>query len=134
MDKHFDHKTSQARWNTEWEESGVFAPKGDGSDPFVIILPPPNVTGVLHVGHVLGDTVQDMLIRWKRMRGFDTLWLPGTDHAGIATQTKVERQIRDDEGKSRRDLGRDEFLKRVWEWKEKHGGIIINQLKKQFGP
>ncbi|MFM8807662.1 MAG: valine--tRNA ligase, partial [Chthoniobacterales bacterium] len=97
---------------------------------FSIVIPPPNVTGVLTLGHVLNNTLQDILARRARQTGHEVLWLPGTDHAGIATQTVVERQLRKEEGKTRRDLGREEFLKRVWTWKEKHGGIIIKQLKR----
>ena len=129
MDKHFDHKNAQARWNTEWEQSGLFPPRGDaGTDPFVIILPPPNVTGVLHVGHILGDTVQDMLIRWKRMRGFDALWLPGTDHAGIATQKVVETALLK-EGRERAEMSREEFLEEAWKWKDHHHTRIVEQLR-----
>jgi len=129
MDKHFDHKTAQARWNAVWEDSGVFPPReGADGDPFVIILPPPNVTGVLHVGHILGDTVQDMLIRWKRMRGFDALWLPGTDHAGIATQKVVEAALHK-EGLERSGMSREAFLEHAWKWKDHHHARIVEQLK-----
>lgn len=98
-------------------------------DNFSIVIPPPNVTGILHMGHVLDEAIQDVLVRWKRMSGFNTLWMPGTDHAGIATQNKVERALAE-EGKIKEDLGRDEFIKRTWEWKEKHGGIITQQQRK----
>jgi valyl-tRNA synthetase len=129
MDKHFEFKTAQAKWNQVWEESGVFAPKEDTDRaPFVVILPPPNVTGVLHVGHVLGDTVQDHLIRWKRMRGYNTLWLPGSDHAGIATQKVVEDALLK-QGKKRADMTRDEFLEHAWEWKDQKHGVIVEQLR-----
>ena len=93
------------------------------------VIPPPNVTGKLHMGHALDDTLQDILIRTKRMQGFNALWLPGTDHAGIATQIKVEQALRE-EGISRHDLGREKFVERVWEWKNKYGSTIINQFKK----
>jgi len=128
MDKHFEPGTAQARWNQTWSDAGVFAPDdASGREPFVIILPPPNVTGVLHVGHVLGDTVQDLLIRWKRMSGFDTLWLPGTDHAGIATQKVVENRLLE-QGKRRTDMTREEFLEHAWAWKEHHHARIVTQL------
>ena len=129
MDKLFDFKKSQQRWNKIWSESGVFtADAASKRDPFVIVLPPPNVTGVLTVGHVLGATVMDLLIRWKRMSGFNSLWLPGTDHAGIATQKVVENQLLK-EGKKRAQIGREEFLSHCWAWKERHHGRIVEQLK-----
>jgi valyl-tRNA synthetase len=129
MDKHFDFKTAQARWNAAWEGAGVFTPDArSAADPFVIVLPPPNVTGVLHVGHVLGDSVQDLLIRWKRMQGRTTLYVPGTDHAGIATQKVVEDDLAK-KGVKRGDMTRDEFLKAAWAWKEKHHKQIVTQLK-----
>ncbi|MGB8644608.1 MAG: valine--tRNA ligase [Anaerolineae bacterium] len=113
-----------------WESQGYFAPKIDpGKKPFVIVIPPPNVTGELHHGHAMFITFEDLLIRWRRMRGEPTLWLPGTDHAGIATQTVVERFL-GKQGKKRKDLGRDEFVKVVWEWKEEYGGIITRQLRR----
>ena len=129
MEKHFDPAGARARWNREWDARGIFPPD-DRSDrePFVIILPPPNVTGVLHVGHILGDTVQDHLIRWKRMSGFNTLWIPGTDHAGIATQKVVEAALAKD-GKSRTDMTRDDFLAHAWKWKEHHHTRIVEQMK-----
>src|SRR5213592_805146 len=102
----------------------------DKRPAYSIVIPPPNVTSMLHMGHVLNTTIQNILSRKARMDGKEVLWLPGTDHAGIATEGMVEKQIRKEEKKSKRDLGREEFLKRVWEWKEKHGGIIIEQLKK----
>jgi valyl-tRNA synthetase len=129
MDKHFDSKTAQARWNQEWERSSVFRPSGDADrEPFTIILPPPNVTGVLHVGHVLGDAVQDHLIRWNRMRGYDTLWLPGSDHAGIATQKVVEDALLA-KGKKRADMTREQFLDYAWAWKDEKHGVIVDQLR-----
>ncbi|MGI9244089.1 MAG: valine--tRNA ligase [Verrucomicrobiales bacterium] len=121
----------ETKWFNAWIEKGAF--RGDESsskDAYSIVIPPPNVTGVLTLGHVLNNTIQDILARRARMQGKEVLWLPGTDHAGIATQSKVEKHLRDSEGKTRRDLGREDFLKRAWEWKEKHGGIIIQQLKK----
>ena len=114
-----------------WEEGGFFKPCEDKSrPPFSIVIPPPNVTGQLHMGHALDETLQDILIRYKRMRGFNTLWVPGTDHAGIATQIKVEENLRKEEGLTRYDLGREKFLERVWDWKEKYGSRIISQIKK----
>jgi valyl-tRNA synthetase len=129
MDKHFDSNIAQAKWNDVWEKTGVFKPdENSDKDPFAIILPPPNVTGVLHVGHVLGDTVQDHLIRWKRMRGYNTLWVPGTDHAGIATQKVVENALLE-EGKRRSEMSREEFLRHAWEWKDRHHDVIVEQLR-----
>lgn len=114
-----------------WNEHGYFTPSADdGKTPFSIVIPPPNVTGQLHMGHAFDETLQDILTRYKRMDGYSALWLPGTDHAGIATQIKVEEYLRKNEGLTRYDLGRDKFLERVWEWKEKYGSRIISQLKK----
>ena len=114
-----------------WVTKGYFhAEANKDKKPFTIVIPPPNVTGQLHMGHAFDETLQDILIRYKRMQGYETLWVPGTDHAGIATQIKVEAELREKEGLTRYDLGRDEFLKRVWDWKEKYGSRIINQLKK----
>lgn len=114
----------------QWEESGVFsADVTDDANPFTIMMPPPNVTGSLHMGHALNTTLQDIMIRYNRMNGKNTLWQPGTDHAGIATQMVVERQL-DAEGKNRRDMGRKKFLERVWEWKEQSGGTITNQMRR----
>ncbi|MBE6564615.1 MAG: valine--tRNA ligase [Ruminococcaceae bacterium] len=114
-----------------WEEQGYFTPEMDkDKKPFSIVIPPPNVTGQLHMGHALNNTFQDIIIRTKRMQGYSTLWVPGTDHAGIATQIKVEANLREQKGLMRQDIGREEFLKLVWEWKQEYGGRIINQLKK----
>ncbi len=121
----------EAKWYTRWLDNHCFRGDENSSDEaFSIVIPPPNVTGILHLGHVLNNTIQDILARRARMEGKDVLWLPGTDHAGIATQSKVEQQLRKEEGTTRRDLGREKFLERVWDWKEKHGGIIIKQLKR----
>jgi valyl-tRNA synthetase len=129
--KGYEHKDVEARWYRFWTERGFF--HGDEKDrsrpPFSIVLPPPNVTGSLHLGHALTATLQDVLIRWKRMSGFNTLWLPGTDHAGIATQMIVEKELKRTEKVSRHDLGREEFLRRVWAWKEKYGSRIGEQHK-----
>ena len=114
-----------------WEEKGYFTPStDDGKPPFSIVIPPPNVTGQLHMGHAFDETLQDIIIRYKRMQGYSALWLPGTDHAGIATQIKVEEHLRQTEGLSRYDIGREGFLERVWEWKNLYGSRIISQLKK----
>ncbi|MEM6916081.1 MAG: class I tRNA ligase family protein, partial [Verrucomicrobiota bacterium] len=121
----------ESQWYTRWVEAGCF--RGDENsdkEAYSIVIPPPNVTGILHLGHVLNNTIQDILARRARMEGKEVLWLPGTDHAGIATQSKVEQKLRKEERKTRRDLGREAFLERVWEWKETHGGIIIEQLKR----
>jgi valyl-tRNA synthetase len=127
--QHFDPGKAQPRWNAAWEKARLFTPDADSDrDPFVIVLPPPNVTGILHVGHVLGDSVQDLLIRWKRMQGFNALYVPGVDHAGIATQKVVEDALAK-QGIRRADLSRDEFLEHAWEWKEKHHKHIVEQLK-----
>ena len=116
---------------TMWESRGYFMPNGkEGSKPFTIVMPPPNVTGQLHMGHAMDATLQDTLIRFKRMQGYDTLWVPGVDHAGIATQIKVEEELRVKEGITRYDLGREKFLERVWDWKHKYGNRIVEQQKK----
>ena len=114
-----------------WEEGGYFHTKAEeGKKPFTIVMPPPNVTGQLHMGHAMDATLQDTLIRFKRMQGYAALWVPGTDHAGIATQIKVEEELRKKEGLSRHDLGREKFLERVWDWKHKYGNRIVEQQKK----
>ncbi|HHY13767.1 MAG TPA: valine--tRNA ligase [Thermoanaerobacterales bacterium] len=128
--KVYDPKKVEEKWYKFWEDKGYFTPKTDkNKDPYTIVIPPPNVTGELHMGHALNNTIQDILIRWKRMQGYSALWLPGTDHAGIATEAKVRESIAE-EGKTKYDLGRDKFLEKAWEWKEKYGGTIINQLKR----
>ena len=125
----YDPKKVEQKWYRYWEENGYFTPELNGSSqPFSMVIPPPNVTGQLHLGHALNNTLQDILARWRRMQGYDTLWLPGTDHAGIATQARVEENLAQ-EGLSRHDLGRDKFLERVWEWKNNYGDRIITQLK-----
>ncbi len=129
IDDRFDHKASEPRIYDRWEKSGAFKPSGNG-EPYAIVIPPPNVTGVLHMGHALNNTLQDILIRYHRMKGFRTLWQPGTDHAGIATQMVVERQLAQEGNQGRRELGREKFLERVWTWKEQSGGTILNQLKR----
>ncbi len=130
LPKAYEFEEVEPRWYAHWQETGVFHADADsGKPPFTIVIPPPNVTGQLHMGHALNNTLQDILCRYKRMKGFEVLWLPGMDHAGIATQNVVERQLGQD-GKTRHDMGREEFLEQVWIWKEKYGGFIINQLKR----
>ncbi len=130
LDKVYDPKRIEEKWYSYWEKSGFFRARADGQKPpYCIVIPPPNVTGSLHMGHALNNTLQDILIRFKRMQGYDTLWMPGTDHAGIATQNVVERLLAA-EGKDRHELGREAFIQRVWQWKEKSGGTIIKQLKR----
>ncbi|MEO0140826.1 MAG: valine--tRNA ligase [candidate division WOR-3 bacterium] len=124
----YDFASAEARWYTFWEKRGFFRPR-PGKGRFVIMMPPPNITGILHMGHVLNNTIQDVLVRWHRMKGEETLWQPGIDHAGIATMNKVEQEIAK-EGKTRFDVGREEFIKRTWAWKEKYGGTIIEQLRR----
>jgi len=128
LHKAYDAGVIEPAVSEQWLASDVFAPAGDG-DPYCVVIPPPNVTGSLHMGHAFSYTLQDCLIRWARMQGRKTLWQPGTDHAGIATQMVVERLL-DSEGESRRELGRERFLDRVWEWKEHSGGTIVSQLKR----
>jgi valyl-tRNA synthetase len=131
LDKTFDPIAAEPRLYRQWEESGAFAPSGDPAAPsFSMVIPPPNVTGSLHIGHALNNTLQDVLIRFARMRGKAALWLPGTDHAGIATQMVVERQLAAEGNIGRRDLGREAFVDRVWAWKAKSGGAIVNQLRR----
>ncbi|MBN1997914.1 class I tRNA ligase family protein, partial [candidate division KSB1 bacterium] len=130
MQKVYDPTIVEDKWYKYWEKNGLFhADENTSKSTYVIMIPPPNVTGMLTMGHILNNTVQDLLIRWKKMQGYETLWMPGTDHAGIATQNKVEAAIAN-EGTNRHELGRDKFLDRVWEWKEKYGGIILQQLRK----
>ena len=131
MEKTFNPAEAETRLYEAWEKSGAFQPKDDpDADPFCIVIPPPNVTGRLHIGHALNNTLQDVLIRYKRMLGDSVLWQPGTDHAGIATQMVVERQLAAEGNQSRRDMGRDAFVTRVWEWKEESGGEIMGQLRR----
>jgi len=133
LDRPYQPQEIETRWYEHWIARGEFTPPphaqpGD-KPPFVLMLPPPNVTGMLTLGHVLNHTLQDVVVRWKRMEGNVTLWLPGMDHAGIATQNVVEALLKK-EGKTRHDLGREAFLARVWEWKEQYGGIILKQMRR----
>jgi valyl-tRNA synthetase len=131
LPKRYDPKAVEPKWYQRWIEHGDFiANPGSPKPAFSIVMPPPNITGMLTLGHVLNDTIQDILVRRARMQGFEVLWLPGMDHAGIGTQTAVEKYLRRTENKTRHDLGREEFLRRVREWQDKHGGIIIEQLKR----
>src|SRR5881398_2685805 len=131
LPKRYDPKAVEPKWYPRWIEDRDFVANAKSTKPpFSIVMPPPNVTGMLTLGHVLNNTIQDILARRARMRGFEVLWLPGMDHAGIGTQTAVEKHLRQTENKTRHDLGREEFLRRVLEWQDKHGGIIIEQLKR----
>jgi valyl-tRNA synthetase len=132
MDKTFDAKQAEARIYAAWEQAGAFKAGANKSrdETFTIMIPPPNVTGILHVGHAFNNTLQDMLVRWKRMQGYDTLWQPGQDHAGIATQLMVEKQLAETGQPKRSEMGRDKFLEKVWEWKAESGGTIVEQLKR----
>ncbi len=129
MDTTYNPQAIEQTWYQRWEDGGYFAPTNDDAKPFCIMIPPPNITGSLHMGHGFNNTVMDTLIRYHRMKGDNTLWQPGTDHAGIATQMVVERQL-ESEGKTRHDLGRDEFIDRIWKWKSESGGNITRQLRR----
>ncbi len=130
LNKTYEPQAVEARWGRHWIDRGYFGPADDSTgQPYTIVIPPPNVTGSLHIGHALNNTLQDILIRWRRMQGRNTLWLPGTDHAGIATQNVVERQLLK-EGTRREELGRDAFIERVWSWKQQSGNTILDQLKR----
>ena len=129
--KAYTPKDVEEKWYEFWEKNGFFQADNKSTKPaYAISIPPPNVTGVLHMGHALVDTLQDVLVRWKRMSGFEALWVPGTDHAGIATQTVVERHLMATMGKRRKDFSREEFLDHVWKWKEQSESQILSQLKK----
>ncbi|WP_370334907.1 valine--tRNA ligase [Parvularcula marina] len=129
LPKQFDHQEAEARLYAAWEDAGCFKPSGTG-EPYCVVIPPPNVTGSLHMGHALNNTLQDILIRFNRMRGKNVLWQVGTDHAGIATQMVVERQMMDRQEPHRREIGREKFVERVWEWKAESAGAIQNQLRR----
>src|SRR3954463_9504272 len=129
--KSYEPRDVEKKWYAAWQQAGCFAgrePGKPGKKPYSIVIPPPNVTGVLTMGHVLNNTLQDILIRRARLEGKEAMWLPGTDHAGIATQTVVERELRK-EKKKRHHLGRDKFLEKVWGWREEKGGVILKQLQ-----
>jgi valyl-tRNA synthetase len=133
LPKAYEPGAIETRWAEYWVNEKIFSTptpaEGETRPVFTLLLPPPNVTGRLHMGHMLNQTQMDIIVRWHRMRGFITLWLPGTDHAGIATQMMVERQLAQ-EGKKRRELGREKFVERVWEWKKLYGGAILDQMKR----
>ena len=121
LPKAYEPRNFESKWYRFWLERDCFrADAASTKPPYSIVIPPPNVTGVLHIGHVLNNTIQDILARKARMEGFEVLWLPGTDHAGIATQVVVEKQLKKEQGLSRHDLGREAFVEKVWQWKEKH--------------
>ena len=131
LPKAYEPKDVESRIYQMWLEKGCFHASTDpDKKPFSIVMPPPNVTGQLHMGHALDCTLQDILTRFKRMQGYSALWLPGTDHAGIATQIKVEEHLRENEGLTRYDLGREKFLERVWDWKKQYGDRIVKQQMK----
>src|SRR5262245_39522562 len=128
--KQYDPHEAQQRWLRFWEDQGYFRSRPDPNrKPFCIVIPPPNVTGALHMGHALNDTLQDVLIRWRRMQGYNALYMPGTDHAGIATQAVVERRLKEEEGKTRHDVGREGLVKRIWAWKDRYQARILEQLR-----
>ncbi|MFQ5444942.1 MAG: valine--tRNA ligase, partial [Nitrospinales bacterium] len=130
LDKKYDPEQVEDKWNKYWSDNRLFhADEHRDGETYSIVIPPPNITGTLHIGHAFNNTLQDILIRWKRMQGFNTLWQPGTDHAGIATQNVVERQLKT-EGSNRETLGREEFINRVWRWRKESGGAINTQLVK----
>ncbi len=133
MDKTYQPHEIERSWYQTWEKNGYFAPKSEsptGDDAYTIMIPPPNVTGSLHMGHAFQHTIMDALIRYQRMKGKNTLWQVGTDHAGIATQMVVERKLAAEEDKTRHDLGRDAFIEKIWEWKEESGGTITSQMRR----
>ena len=128
----YNPKEVEDKWYKFWQEKRLFSASANTKkDPFCIVIPPPNITGILHMGHALNNTYQDILIRYKKMQGFPSMWMPGTDHAGIATQNVVERKLAE-KGLKRHELGREEFLKQVWQWREEYGSTIIKQLKKRM--
>ena len=134
LEKTYDPKQVEERLYKSWEENGLFHDEPDPEKkPYSIVMPPPNITGQLHMGHALDNTMQDTLIRWRRMQGYCTLWLPGTDHASIATEVKVMEKLQEEKGVTKHDIGREAFLERAWAWKEQYGGIIVKQLKKLGG-
>src|SRR4051812_29751927 len=129
LSRNYTPQVTEEKWYKHWLDKGYFKSVPDERPAYTVVIPPPNVTGVLHMGHALNDTVQDILVRRAKMLGYNTCWVPGTDHASIATEAKVVGMLRE-RGIDKRNLSRDEFLKYAWEWKEKYGGIILQQLKK----
>ncbi|KAK4283129.1 hypothetical protein QN277_000116 [Acacia crassicarpa] len=131
MAKQYSPRAVEKSWYEWWEKTGFFVADANSSKPpFVIVLPPPNVTGALHIGHALTAAIEDTIIRWRRMSGYNALWVPGMDHAGIATQVVVEKKIMRERHLTRHDLGREKFISEVWEWKNKYGGTILQQLRR----
>jgi len=131
LPKNYDPKSFEDRIYKHWMDNGYFkAEVNPDKKPFSIVLPPPNITGELHLGHALDHTLQDVLIRFKRMQGFETLWQPGTDHASIATEVKVVERMKQDEGLTKQDVGREGFLERAWKWRDEYGRVIVDQMKK----
>ena len=138
LPKAYDYKSTEPRIYEMWEKGGYFKPHNDPNKPdfdpsvkpFVISIPPPNVTGELHIGHAMFVAVEDLMIRYHRMKGYSTLWVPGTDHAGIATQLQVEKMLLRTEERTREEIGRDEFVRLTWDWKKKYGGMITNQIRR----
>ncbi|HTH50585.1 MAG TPA: class I tRNA ligase family protein, partial [Pyrinomonadaceae bacterium] len=134
LDKAYDPKEAEKHHYERWEKSGFFAPEINedaNAETFSIVIPPPNVTGSLHMGHALQHTLMDVLTRRKRMQGFRTLWLPGTDHAGISVQRKVAEQLRKEDNKTPLEIGREEFVRRAWAWKEQYGNTITEQIRRE---
>src|SRR5882724_6251930 len=129
LTRNFDHTIAEEKWYTHWLNKKYFNSQPDSRESYTVVIPPPNVTGVLHMGHCLNNTIQDILVRHARIQGKNACWVPGTDHASIATEAKVVQMLRE-KGIQKSDLSRGEFLKHAWEWKEKYGGIILSQLKK----
>src|SRR5215470_9109453 len=129
LTKNFEHRAAETKWYDYWQEKKYFNSTPDNREPYTIVMPPPNVTGILHMGHALNNTIQDILMRRARMEGKNACWVPGTDHASIATEAKVVQMLRD-KGINKLNLGRQEFLSHTWQWKEQYGGIILQQLKK----
>ena len=126
----FDFTEAEPRIFEMWNSGGHFHSEPDpAKQPYTIVIPPPNVTGALHLGHALNNTLQDIMVRWKRMQGFNALWMPGTDHAGIATQARVEKRLKEIENKTRHDLGREKLVARIWDWKEEYEKRIVGQLQ-----
>lgn len=130
LSKTYTPQEIEGKWYQYWESKGYFHSEPDERESFSIVIPPPNVTGILHMGHMLNNTIQDILIRRARLKGKNACWVPGTDHASIATEAKVVKWLREEKGLKKSDLSRDEFMKYAWEWTDKYGGIILNQLKR----
>ena len=130
LSNRFEFKNVEDKWCKFWEDENLFHAKVDPKKkPYTVVIPPPNVTGILHMGHALNNTLQDIIVRYKRMNGFETLWMPGTDHAGIATQNVVEKELAK-EKKTRQDIGREKMLEKLWAWKKEYGDTILFQLRK----